>query len=132
MDNLQIAKAWLQGMNEHSVEKMFGLCREDMIGEEVAEPHPNVGRKAVADSYVDLFNGFPDCASEILNELADKDQALVEIRWTGTNTGAFRGDPATDKRVDVKIAYIFKFQDGKISRITEYYDGATVASQMGG
>ncbi len=131
MDNLQIARNWLQGMNDHAVEKMFSLCREDMIGEEVAEPHPNIGRQAVADSYVDLFKGFPDCQSEILNELADKNQALIEIRWTGTNTGPFRGTPATDKRVDVKIAYIFKFEAGKICHITEYYDGATVAAQMG-
>ncbi len=131
MDNLQIARQWLQGMNEHNVEKMFSLCQEDMVGREIAEPHPNIGRQAVADSYVDLFGGFPDCKSEILNEMADKDQALVEIRWTGTNTGAFRGTPATGKFVDVQIAYIFKFRGGNISNITEYYDGATVAAQMG-
>jgi len=131
MTNLQIAREWLQGMNEHDVEKMFRLCTEDLIGDEVAEPEPHVGRAAVKESYVDLFNGFPDCKAEILNELAGDDQVLIEIRWTGTNTGEFRGTPATGKPVDVRIAYIFKFRDGKICSITEYYDAATVVAQMG-
>jgi steroid delta-isomerase-like uncharacterized protein len=131
MSNLQKALAWINWMDEHDVDKMFSLCREDMIGEEVAEGRPNVGRDAVAASYVDLFGGFPDCRSDIINEFAGGDQALVEVRWMGTNTGPFRGAPATGKRVDVKIAYIFKFDNqGQISLITEYYDGATVGAQM--
>ena len=130
VSNLEIARAWLLGMNEHNVGRMFSLCREDMIGEEIAEPHPNIGRDVVVASYVELFKGFPNCKSEILNEFSDSDQALIEIHWTGTNAGEFRGTAATNKFVDVRIAYIFKFEGGKIARITEYYDGATVAAQM--
>ena len=54
----------------------------------------------------------------------------MEIRWIGTNTGSFRGTPPSDKVCDVRIAYIFKVKEGKISGITEYYDGATVAAQL--
>ena len=127
---LDIAKQWIWGMDEHDVGKMFKLCTEDLYGDEVAESHPFVGRQAVADSYADLFTGFPDCKSEIINEFAGSNQVLIEVRWTGTNTGAFRGTPATNKIVDCRIAYIFKFLGEKICRITEYYDGATVAAQM--
>ncbi len=127
---LDVARQWIRGMDEHNVKKMFDLCTEDLYGEEIAEPHPNIGRKAVADSYVDLFKGFPDCISEILNEFAGSDQVLIEVRWTGTNTGEYRGAPATHKPVDCRIAYIFKFRGDKICRITEYYDGATVGAQL--
>jgi steroid delta-isomerase-like uncharacterized protein len=130
MTNVEIAKQWIEGMNVHDVDKMFSLCTEDLFGEEIAEPHPYVGRKAVADSYTDLFEGFPDCESEILNEISGDGQALLEVRWTGTNTGSFRGTPPTGKPVDCRIAYIFAFREDKISRITEYYDGATVAAQL--
>ncbi|OGO64007.1 MAG: hypothetical protein A2029_10215 [Chloroflexi bacterium RBG_19FT_COMBO_47_9] len=130
MTNIQVARDWIQGMNEHDVDKMFRVCTEDLFGEEIAEPHPMVGRSAVADSYVDLFEGFPDCKSEIINEFSGDGQTLIEVRWTGTNTGSFRGTPPTNKPVDCRIAYIFAFQGENISRITEYYDGATVASQL--
>ncbi len=130
MTNLETALAWLRGMDEHDVNKMFALCCEDMVGREVAEPHPNIGRDAVAATYIDLFKGFPDCKSEILNSFSDTDQCVAEIRWIGTNTGEYRGSPATNKLVDVQIAYLFRFEGGRISRITEYYDGATVVAQM--
>ncbi len=130
MSSLDTAKAWLRSMDEHDVDKMFDLCCEDMIGLEVAEPHPNIGRQAVKDSYVDLFGAFPDCRSEILNEFASGDKAVVEIRWIGTNTGSFRGTPPSGKVCDVRIAYIFGLRDGKIANITEYYDGATVGAQL--
>ncbi len=130
MSNLDTARSWIKAMDEHDVDKMFSLCCPDLIGREIAEPHPNIGREAVAATYVDLFQGFPDCRSEILNELANDDQVLIEVRWIGTNSGSFRGTPATNKVVDVPIAYIFKFDGDRISRITEYYDGATVAAQL--
>ena len=130
-DIVEIAKNWLKAMNEHNVDKMSVLCWEDAVGEEIAEPHPAKGRDQIANSYRELFTAFPDCASEILNTFSGKDQVLAEVRWTGTNKGDFRGTPATGKFVDIKIAYIFKIDKGKIKKITEYYDGATVAKQMG-
>lgn len=130
MSNLDTARAWIKGMDEHDVDKMFALCTPDLFGREIAEPHPNLGRDAVAATYVDLFQGFPDCRSEFLNELADGDQVLIEVRWIGTNSGPYRGTPATDKVVDVPIAYIFKFRGDRICAITEYYDGATVGAQL--
>lgn len=130
-DIVKIARNWLQAMNEHDVNKMSFLCWEDAIGEEIAEPHPAENREQIAKSYRELFSAFPDCTAEILNFFSGKDQVLIEVRWKGTNKGSFRGTPATGKLVDIKIAYIFKIVSGKIKRITEYYDGATVARQMG-
>ena len=130
-DIVEIAKNWLKAMTEHNIDKMSALCWEDAIGEEIAEAPHVKSREQIADSYRELFSAFPDCACEILNIFSGKDQVLAEVRWTGTNKGDFRGTPATGKFVDIKIAYIFKIDKGKIKKITEYYDGATVAKQMG-
>ncbi|MGQ9675228.1 MAG: ester cyclase [Chloroflexota bacterium] len=130
-DLIEIANAWLMAMNEHNVEKMSSLCWEDAVGDEVAEPRPAEGREQIARSYRELFTAFPDCRCEILNAFAGQDQVLTEVRWFGTNKNDFRGTPATGKAVDIRIAYIFKVDGGRIRRITEYYDGATVAQQMG-
>jgi len=129
-DIAKITRNWLQAMNEHDVNKMSSLCWEDAIGEEIAEPHPAENREQIAKSYRELFHAFPDCTAEILNIFSGEGQVLTEVRWKGTNKSSFRGTPATGKLVDIKIAYIFKIVSGKIKRITEYYDGATVAAQM--
>lgn len=128
---VEIAKSWLRAMNEHDVDKMSSLCWEDAVGDEVADPPPADSRDQIASSYRELFTAYPDCAAKILNIFAGENQVLAEVRWTGTNKGDFRGTPATGKFVDIRIAYIFKIDDKKIRRITEYYDGATVARQMG-
>jgi steroid delta-isomerase-like uncharacterized protein len=127
----EIAQKWFDAMNRYDVDEMASLCWEDAVGDEVPEPSPYEGRKGIAKSYRELFAGFPDCRAEVLNAFCDQDQALVEVRWRGTNKGDFRGLPATGRIVDIRIAYIFEVQRGKIRRITEYYDGAAVARQMG-
>lgn len=130
-DPIEIAKKWLEAMNKHDVNEMTGLCWEDAVGDEVADPPPLDGRHKIAKSYTELFEGFSDCKAEILNIFSGQDQVLAEVRWSGTNRADFRGTAATGRVVDIRIAYIFRIEEGKIRRITEYYDGAAVATQMG-
>jgi steroid delta-isomerase-like uncharacterized protein len=128
---IDLVKQWLDAMNKHNVKKMTALCSKDAVGDEVADPPPAQGRDQIAKSYQELFKGFSDCKVEILNIFSGQGRVLAEVRWSGTNRADFRGTPATGRFVDLRIAYIFEIENGKISKITEYYDGATVASQMG-
>jgi len=128
---IELVKEWLDAMNERNVNRMSSVCSEDAVGDEVADPPPAQGRDRIAKSYKELFEGFPDCNAEILNIFGSQNQVLAEVRWKGTNKGAFRGTPATGKLVDIRIAYVFKIKNKKICKITEYYDGATVTAQMG-
>lgn len=131
-DNLAIALAWLQAMNDHDAEAMASLCTDDVTDLEVAEGEVHAGRDYLLWAYQDLFVGYPDCSCEIINKFAGDDQALVEVQWQGTNTGEFRGEPPTNGRCDIRIAYIFRFRDGKICAVTEYYDMATLVAQLEG
>lgn len=128
---INLVKKWLEAMNEHQADRMSSLCSENAVGDEVADPPAAQGRDKIAESYRELFKGFSDCQVEILNIFSGTNQVLVEVRWSGTNQADFRGTPATGRFVDIRIAYIFMVEKGKISRITEYYDGASVAAQMG-
>jgi steroid delta-isomerase-like uncharacterized protein len=130
-DPIEIAKEWLMAMNNRDLVQMNSFCWEDAVADEVADPPPAEGRDAIANSYRELFEGFPDCTSEILNIFSSPDHVLAEVRWHGTNSADFKGIPATNKVVDIRIAYIFQIEKDKIKRITEYYDGAAVADQMG-
>jgi predicted ester cyclase len=61
----------------------------------------------------------------------DGDVVICQVRWTATNTGVFRGLDPTGKKVDLRIAYFLTLKDGKIAKITEYYDLATLLVQQG-
>ncbi len=112
-------------MNAHDLARMNALYTADVVGDEVADP-PVRDRIGLEESYRELLYSFPDCKAELLNIFSGGDQVLAEIRWTGTNTREFRGQPATNKLTDLRIAYIFKIEGDKIKKVTEYYDSASV------
>ncbi len=126
-----LAEQWIAAMNAHDVEHMGALLTEDAVGDEVAESEPRKGRDKIAEGYREVFTGYPDCTAEIVNRVIGTDQAVVEVRFKGTNRGTFRGTPATNKPIDLRIAYIVKARRGKIERVTEYYDLATLLNQQG-
>ncbi len=122
---LDVARAWLAAMDRHDLKGMASLYASNAVGEEVADP-PARDRKGLEEGYRELFESFPDCRAEVLNLFAGGGQVAAEIRWTGTNLRPFRGQPATNKKSDLRIAYLFRIVSGKIERITEYYDSASV------
>ena len=129
-ENVELIHAWFAANNALDAKGMGALCAPGVDVREVAEGELHQGRDYLVWAYEDLFTGFPDAAAEPLNEFAGDDQVLVEVRWTGTNLGQFRGEPATGGKNDVRIAYIFTLEDRAITRITEYYDMHTVLAQL--
>jgi len=128
---LDIRDGFLAAMNEHNAEKMAQYCADDVVADEVAESEPFVGVEAFKEAYSGLFEGYPDCHSRILETCMDGDAIICQVRWTATNTGVFRGLDPTGKKVDLRIAYFLTLKDGKIAKITEYYDLATLLVQQG-
>lgn len=130
-NNLNIAKKWINAMNSHNAELMGSYCTEDAQHREIAEPEPFRGRTGIIKASKELFNGFPECTSNITNVFSGDNQVLVEVLWEGTNKGEFKSTPPTGKKVKIDIGYILKFEKEKIKEIREYYDGYTVLKQMG-
>lgn len=128
---LEVRDGFFAAMNEHDVEKMAHYCTEDIVADEVAEPEPFLGVEAFKQSYSDVFGGYPDCQAEVLETFIDGDTIICQVRWWATNSGVFRGDEPTGKKVDLRIAYFLSFKEGKIVRITEFYDLATLLVQQG-
>lgn len=131
-ENLAAARAWIQAMVDRDPAKMGAMATEDVKVLEVAEGEVHEGRDYLIWAYEDLFSAYPDCACEIINDFAGDDQVVIEVRWLGTETGSFRGQPPTVAKVDIRIGYVFRFADRLISAITEYYDAATLERQLGG
>jgi len=128
---LEIRDGFFAAMNEHDVEKMAQYCTEDIVADEVAEPEPFVGVEAFKQSYSDVFEGYPDCHAEVLGTLLDDNTIICQVRWDATNSGIFRGVKPTGRKVDLRIAYFLSTKEGKITRITEFYDLATLLIQQG-
>lgn len=78
---------------------------------------------------------FPDGQVEITRLLTDGDTAMLEFIGRGMQTGPLVGEtgtiPPTGRRVELHFCYSYDIADGKIRRVREYYDMATMLRQLG-
>ncbi len=79
-----------------------------------------------------LFAGFPDCKVTATRVFWKGNVAVVESVFTGTNSGAMMGKPATGKKVGYHAVMINTYNDDGIVKTAHvYYDHATMFAQLG-
>lgn len=78
---------------------------------------------------------FPDLRAEITNEFAGGEQGVVEMVWTGTHRGPLPTPVgvirATGKSVNVPGFFLFTVEEGKVAKITHYFDLGRLLMQLG-
>ncbi len=76
--------------------------------------------------------GFPDGKTNIVKIVAEGDLVMVYSRYTATNSGEFMGMPATNKKVDVELADVMRFDaNGKGVEHWSVMDQLTMMQQLG-
>lgn len=91
------------------------------------------------DELVAMMNGLrramPDLTGEVVRVLADGDQAVLEIKWRGTQTGELDlgGDklPASGRQCDIWGCLWQQWEDGKLVHERHHLDVLTMLTQLG-
>jgi steroid delta-isomerase-like uncharacterized protein len=91
----------------------------------------HVGLEGVHRYYEDLLHALPDLHIEVKQRHIADDTVVLEVEITGTHDGAWRGLPATGRRVRFPLCAIYTFDGNKIAGERIYYDRATVLQQVG-
>lgn len=74
----------------------------------------------------------PDLETRIERVTANERVAVVQWRMSGAFTGApFEGVDPTGRQIELRGADCIEVEDGRITKNTAYYDGATFARQVG-
>ena len=105
-----------------------GAARTELPGGEVAD-----GPDAVAATYRELFTALPDMHFDIKPGTLchHGDCVISETRVHGIHRGPFRGLPATGRRVDLPIVFVFQFDGTDLLCERAYYDRLTLFIQLG-
>lgn len=74
---------------------------------------------------------FPDYKMTVQDVVVEGDAVVVRWSFTGTNTGAFLGMPATNKKVTVGGINMLKFKNGKIAENLPEFDKFGMMQQLG-
>ncbi len=92
------------------------------------------GSGEVAETYRDLFTGFPNLTAPDVEPGTlshHGDRVIGELRLQGTHLGSFRGLPPTGRRIDLPLVAIFEFDGPDLLCERVYYDRLTMFIQLG-
>ena len=122
-----LAAAW----TEHDIDKLLSICTDDCIYEDVTMAAVNRGKAEVKVFGEGVLAAFPDFKLELSSGFILEKAAAAEWTMSGTHKGDLPGLPATGKPFTVRGASICELREGKISRISDYWDMAAFLKQIG-
>jgi ketosteroid isomerase-like protein len=123
-DNLRIAKEYIARLsNSGGAEELDSFFAPDVVQEEFPNRlMPNGAVRDLAAMKAGRIRGRALLAAEnceLINAVADQDQVVMEIIWTGTVRDA-RGPFAAGQKLRARFAVFMEFQDGRIVRQRNY------------
>ena len=90
------------------------------------------GQNGVRKFYEQLMNALPDLEIEVQRRHVTEDTIVVEVIIRATHLGAWRGLPATGRRVDFPLCGVYTFDsEDRLAGEKIYYDRGTVLRQLG-
>lgn len=90
------------------------------------------GAASVREYYEELVAAIPDLAIEIVNQHVAELTIVLEVIISGTHLGAWRGLPATGRRISFPLCAVYTFDaQDQLASERIYYDRAGVFRQLG-
>src|SRR5690242_14657539 len=113
--------------NEHHLEGVLSTFGENAEYQDEAWGDRYPGREGVRAYYEQLIAALPDLEIKIQKQHVTDENVVLEVLICGTHRGAWRGLPATGRRVEVPLCGVFTFDDhDRLAGERIYYDRATV------
>jgi steroid delta-isomerase-like uncharacterized protein len=124
-------KSMLEALNAHDADKLVALYTDDVVSVHAGRPPMN-GKDAIKQSMTDLFTAFPDSKFAGARVFVKDAVVISEFGWTGTNSGDFMGQKATNKQVgQMGLGIYWYTPEGKVKESHMYLDGGSLAFQLG-
>jgi len=127
-----LLEEWLAAFNAGDPDRLLALFTDDGLWEEVAIGLAARGPDEIRAHLEPLFTAAPDIHYTVTSSVVSGDRAVVEWVVSGTYRADFPGlPPAAGQPFSFRGASVFKMEDGKIQRYTEYWDAYAFLVQLG-
>jgi steroid delta-isomerase-like uncharacterized protein len=127
----QTVRSYLDTMNNRDAAAMADHWREDGV-EDIVAVGLLRGRDELRDYFSSLFAAMPDATTTITRLVAGEQSCAVEWRLEATLSGKpFMGIEPTGKHVEIRGLDLIELEDGQIVSNTAYFDGMSIARQIG-
>ena len=118
--------------NAHDVDRIATFYTDDCVKEDIAIGRATRGKDKMKALISGAFTAMPDLRIELVTLFDCGDWAATEWIMSGGYSKDFPGMPrATGRRFSVRGATVMELRDGKISRISDYWNFASLLQQVG-
>ena len=134
-ENKRLAQEAYDAFNRGNIEYFADLGTADVEVLFVPTGQTFRGREGLRQFAGGFKQAFPDGQMEVQHQVADDDSVVTECRFHGTQTGPLPGPggeiPPTGRSVDYLVCEVWEVRDGKLARVHNYQDLATLLQQLG-
>jgi steroid delta-isomerase-like uncharacterized protein len=127
-ENKGIARRFIEECwNQGKLEGFRELVSDDCRYHDPAFPSLNSGAENIKQHISSCRSGFPDLFFAINDEIAERNEVVIQWTASGTHKAAFLGISPTNKKAAVTGTSIFRMEGGKISEQWSHWNlmGAT-------
>lgn len=130
--NKQLVRRMVEELiNQGKLDVIEELFAPDFIEHEQLPPGIPPGREGVKALFGMQHSAFPDLKATIEHLIAEDDQVVVHMHWTGTHDGEFAGIPATGNTISIAVIDIMQINQSKIVAHWGAMDQMTFMQQLG-
>lgn len=130
-ERLAILRKHAELENAHRLEETLQTLTPDCVFEDMALGERTMGHAGAAAYYQRWWKGFPDLTWSTVALHMTEENAIAEGVFRGTQRGEFLGIAPTSREIELPVAIIVSFADGRMARERLYYDLATLLRQLG-
>ena len=129
--NQRLIQDWAHFTSAHDVERLLELFSLDVVYEDVTLGVINRGNDELRAFVDQFFTRFPDIAMQLTSSFATPAYGGAEWVMRGTQADDPAPGLAAPRRFELRGASIVEFAHGKIRRLADYWDRASLLEQLG-
>jgi steroid delta-isomerase-like uncharacterized protein len=126
-----VVRSYVDSFSSSSLDAWINTFAADGAYSDPSTPTP-IDPHGLKENFTGFFTAFPDVKFELVGLHAISESSFL-WRWVmhATNSGPYRGFPASGKTINLPGCEIIETRGDKVFRVQGYFDRLTMMAQMG-
>ena len=134
-DNAALARTIYACFNEDRLDDALAYATDHVEVTLMAFGQSYHGHEGFRVFMQDFKTAFPDCTVNLTRQYATDDAVINEFVARGTHRGPLASPggaiPPTGRSIDYPACEVWEIREGKIARLRNYFDAASLMRQLG-
>ena len=117
-----VLEAYVSAWNRRDFAALDKLLASDTVHEDMARPSRDVGPAQIKQSIRTTIEDHPDLRWHVTSVVDGGSLVAAEWVWTGTSSGDRTVRPVAPRLISGRGASVVVIENGRIKRLSDYYD----------